>query len=196
MSCRDVVEFHEAGNFWVGFDLFSGFCSPSLGGVVSRGSPFSSLPRVSLVFGRVASFSVADETFSVSDVLCLFTGREIDLAYVHGVRIWLRGSASWGDIAVPSSSEFPESYYILVELSSLLKPLFPFPTVLSVRKGGCGHHDSKLLGYSSLEGIHQDAIIVDSAACLGQFEGGGVFVKVSIKQVHVEGINGLAGSVL
>ena len=196
MARRDVVEFHEVGNFWVSFDLFSGFRSLSPGGVVSQGSPFSSPPRVSSVFGQVAPFFLADETFSVSDVLCPFTGREIDLVCVHSVRIWSRGPASWGDIAVPSSSEFPELYHILVELSSLVKPLFPFPTGLSVREGSRSHHDSKLLGYPSLEGIHQDAIIADSAACLGQFESSGVFIKVSIKLVHVEGINSLAGSVL
>ena len=144
----------------------------------------------------MASFLVADEALSVSDVLRPFTSREIDLVYVHCIGIWSRGSASRWDIAVSPSLEFPESYHILIEFSSFIKPLFPLPTSFPIREGGGSHHDSKLLGYSSLEGIHQDAIIVDSAVCLGQFEGGGVFVKVSIELVHVEGINGLAGPVL
>ena len=167
MSCRDIVELHEVGNFWVSFDLPSSLLSLSPGGVVSRGSPLSSLPRVSLVFGQVASFFVADEALSVSDVLHLFTRREIDLVYVHGIGIWSRSSVGQQDIAVPSSSEFPESDYISVELSCFIKPLFPLPTGLCVRKGSSGHHDSELLGYPSLKGIYKDAVIVDPAAHLG-----------------------------
>ena len=36
---------------------------------------------------------------------------------------------------------------------------------------------------------------MDSAARLGQFEGGGVFIEVSIEFVHVKGINSLVGSI-
>ena len=106
------------------------------------------------MFGRVASLLVANEALSVPDVLRSFTGREIDLVYVHCIGIWSRGLASQRNVAVSSSSELPELYYVLVEFPSLVKPLFPFPTGLIVRKGGRSHHDSELLGYSSLEGIH------------------------------------------
>ena len=154
MACRDVVEFHEVGNFWVGFDLPSSFCSLSPRGVVSRGSPFFPFSRISSVFGRVVSLFVADEAFSVSDVFCSFARREIDLVHVHSIWVRSRGPAGWWDITVSSSSEFPESYYVLIELSSFVKPLFPFPTSLSVRKSGSSHHDSELLGYPLLEGIY------------------------------------------
>ena len=97
---------------------------------------------------------MTDEALSVPDVLCPFTGREVDLVYVHGIGIQSRGSASQRDVAVSSSSEFPESYYISVEFPSFVKPLLPLPTSLSVREGGGSHHDSKLLGYSPLEGIY------------------------------------------
>ena len=147
------------------------------------------------MFRRMTSLLVADEAFSVSNMLCSFIRREIDLVYVHGVRVGSGGSPSRWDIAVSSSSEFPELYHVLVEFPSLVKPLFPLPTSLSVREGSGSHHDSKLLGYPSLEGIHQDAIIINSAVCLGQFEGGGVFVEVSIELVHVKGVDSLAGSV-
>ena len=102
----------------------------------------------------MASLLVADETFSVSDVFCPLARREIDLVYIHGIWIWLRGSVSWWDIAVSSSSEFPESYHVSVEFPSLVKPLFPFPAGLSIWEGGGSHHDSELVGYSSLEGIY------------------------------------------
>ena len=106
------------------------------------------------MLGRVTSLLVADEAFSISDMLCPIARGEIDLVYIHGIGIWSRGPASWRDIAVSSSLEFPESYYISVELSSLVKPLFPLPIGLSVRKGSGSHHDSELLGYSSLEGVY------------------------------------------
>ena len=154
MAHRDIVEFHEVCNFRVGFDLSSSFRGLSPGGMISRGSPFSSFSRVSLVFGRVASLFVADKALSVPDVLSLFTRREIDLVYVHSIGIRSRDSASRRDIAVSSSSEFPESYHVSVEFPSLVKPLFPPPISLSIRKGGSSHHDSELLGYSSLEGVH------------------------------------------
>ena len=195
MACGDVVEFHEVGNLRVSFDLSSSFQGLSPGGMVSQGFPFSSFSRVSSMFGRVASFLVADEALSVSDVFCPFTRREIDLLYVHSIGIWSRGSASQRDVTVSSSSEFPESYHISVEFPSFVKPLFPLPTSLSVRKGSSSHHDSKLLGYSSLEGVYQDAVVDDSAARLGQFEGGGIFIEVSIEFIHVKGINSLVGSI-
>ena len=160
------MQFHEVCNFWVGFDLSRGFHSLPPG-VVCRGPSLSSFPGVSLVLGRVASFLVADKALSVSDVLCPFTRREIDLVYVHCVGIRSRGSASWRDVADPSSSEFPESNHISVEFPSLVKPLFPLPTSLSVRKGGSSHHDSELLGHSSLEGVYQDAVVIDSTVHLG-----------------------------
>ena len=106
------------------------------------------------MFGRVASFLVANEALSVPNVLYSFTGGEIDLVYIHSIGIWSRGSTSRWDVAVSSSSEFPESYHISVEFPSLIEPLFPFPTSLSIREGGGSHHDSELVGYSLLEDIY------------------------------------------
>ena len=119
------------------------------------------------MFGRMASLFVANEAFSVPDVLSSFTQGEIDLIYIHSVRIRSRSSTSRRDVAVSSSSEFPELYHISIEFPSLVKPLLPLPTGLSIREGGSGHHYSKLLGYSSLEGVYQDAVVVDSAMRLG-----------------------------
>ena len=143
----------------------------------------------------MASLLVTDEALSVPDVLSPFTRREVNLVHIHGIRIWSRGLASWWDVTVSSSSEFPKSYHISIEFPSLVKPLLPLPTSLSVREGSGSHHDSELLGHSPLEGVYWDAVIIDSAACLGQFEGGGVLVKVSVELVHVKGIDSLAGSV-
>ena len=106
------------------------------------------------VFGRVASLLVVNEALSVPNVLRLFTGGEIDLVYVHSIGIWSRGPASRWNVAVSSSSEFPESYHVSIEFPSLIEPLFPFPIGLSVREGSGSHHDIKLLGYPLLEGIH------------------------------------------
>ena len=127
------------------------------------------------MFGQVTSFLVTDEALSVPHVLCPFTGREIDLVYyIHGMGVTGQsgvsfGVLSWQDITIPPTSKFPESYHVLVKLSRLIEPLFPFPTglFLSIREGGGSHHDSKLIGYSSLEGVYEDAVIIDSAARLG-----------------------------
>ena len=154
MARRDVVLFHKAGNLWISLDLPSSLGGLSPGGVVSWGSSLSSFPRVSSMFGRMTSLFVTDEALSVSDVLCLFTRREIDLVYIHGVRVRSEGSLSRWDIAVSSSSEFPESYHVSVEFPSFVKPLLPLPISLSIREGGSSHHDSKLLGYSPLEGVY------------------------------------------
>ena len=195
MTHRDIVLLHEVSDLQVGSHLSSSFSSFPPGGVISQGSPLSSFPRVSSVFGRVTSLLVADEALSVPDVLSSFTRRKVNLVYIHSIGIRTRGLASRRDVAVSSSSEFPESYYISVEFPSLIKPLFPPPTSLSIGEDGGSHHDSKLLGYSPLEGVYQDAIIIDSAVCLGQFKGSGVLIKVSIELIHAEGIDGLAGSV-
>ena len=146
----------------------------------------------------MASFFVADEALVVPHVLSSFTRREIDFIHVHCIRITRSGGSgvlSWWDVAISSSLEFPELYHVSVKLSCFVKPLFPFPTCLflPVWEDGSSHHDSKLLDYPSLEGIHKDAIIIYPAVHLGQLEGGGVFVKVSIKLVHVKGVNSLAG---
>ena len=199
MVCRDVVLPHEISNLQVGFDFPSGLCGLSPGEAVSLGRfSLSSFSRISLVLGQMASLLVADEALAASDVLCSFTRREIDLVNVHHVRIGARGLASWRDIAVSSSSEFPESHHIAIELSHFVKPLFPLPTslILSIWEGGSSHHDSELLGYSSLEGIYEDAVVIDSAACLGQFKGHGVLVEVSVELIHAKGIDSLVGSVL
>ena len=144
---------------------------------------------------------MADEALVVPHILHSFTGREIDFIHVHCIRISRLGGSGvsgWWDVTVSSSLEFPKLYHISVKLSCLVKPLFPFPSslFLSIWEGSGGHHDSELVGYSSLEGIHEDAVIIDSAVCLGQFEGSGVFIKVSIKLVHMEGIDGLVDSLL
>ena len=106
------------------------------------------------MLGQVASLLVADEAFFISDMFCPIAWREIDFVYIHSVGISLGGSASRQNVTVSSSSEFPESYYVSVELPGLVQPLFPFPGGLPIREGGGSHHDSKLLSYSSLEGIH------------------------------------------
>ena len=148
------------------------------------------------MLGRMASLFVTNEALSVPDVLRFLTGREVDLINVHCVWIGTGSSASRQDIAISSSSEFPESYHIAIEFASFIEPLFPFPTSLSVREGSGSHHDSELLGYSLLECVYEDAAIIDPTACLGQFEGCGVLVKVSIELVHVEGIHSLVGAIL
>ena len=102
----------------------------------------------------MASLLVADEALSVSDVLHSFIQRKVDLVYVHGVRIQSRGLASRRDVTVSPSSELPQSYHISVEFSCLTKPLFPLPTGLPVGESGRSHHDSELLGYSSLESVY------------------------------------------
>ena len=138
------------------------------------------LSRVSLMFGQVISLFVADEAFVVSHMFCPFTGREIDLVSVHGIGVLdgLGGSSmlSQRDVTVSSSLEFPELYHLLVELSCLIQPLFLFPAslVLSFWESSSSHHDSKLLGHSSLKGIHQDAIEIDSTMCLSQSKGSGI----------------------
>ena len=144
---------------------------------------------------------MADEAFAVSHVLHSFTGREIDLVDIHGIRIsgGLSSSSvlSQWDITISPTSEFPELYHVLVKLSCLVELLFLFPTslFLSVWEGGSSHHDSELLGYSSLEGVHEHAVIIYPAVHLGQFECGGVLVEVSIELVHTEGIDSLSGSI-
>ena len=185
------MELHEVSYFWVGFDLLGGFCGSSPGGVVPRWFSSSSFPRVPSMFGRVASLLVTDETFVVTHMFSSFTGREIDPVNVHGVGV--SGGTSkfhhlggW-NIAVASSSELPESYHILIELSCLIEPLFPFPTSLFLFswEGSSGHHDGELVGCPSLGGIHQDTVKVGSTAGLGQSEGNGILIKVTIELVHV-----------
>ena len=117
---RDVVEFHEVGYFWISFDLLDGFCVPSPGGTVSRWFSSSSFPRISSMFGQVASLLVADETFSVSDMFHPIAWREIDFVYVHSVWVSLRVSASRRDVTVSSSSEFPESHHVSIEFPGLV----------------------------------------------------------------------------
>ena len=97
---------------------------------------------------------MADEAFPVPDVFCSLVRREVDFIYVHCVGIRSRGSTSQRDVAVSSSSEFPELYHVSVEFPSFIKPLLPLPTSLSVREGGGSHHDSELVGYSSLESVY------------------------------------------
>ena len=81
------MEFHEVCHFWVGFDLFSCLRGLSPGGTVSRWSSSSSFPGVSPVLGRMTSFFVADEAFAISDMFRSVARGEIDLVYIHGVRV-------------------------------------------------------------------------------------------------------------
>ena len=142
------------------------------------------------MLGQVASLLVADEALLVSHVLHSFTRREINPIHIHGVRVpgGLAGLSvlGWQDEAIPSALKLPKSYHVLVELSCLIGPLLPFPPglFLSFWEGGGSHHDSELIGYPSLEGIHQDAVNVNSTVCLGQSKGGGVLVEVTIELVH------------
>ena len=138
----------------------------------------------------MAPLFVTDEALAVPHVFCSFFWREINPVNIHGVGIsgWLGSSSwlSWWNEAVSSTSELSESYHVLVELSCLIKPLFPFPAslFLSLREGSGSHHDSKLVGYPSLEGIYQYAVEVNSTVCLGQSKGSGILVKVTVELVH------------
>ena len=102
----------------------------------------------------MASLLVADEALFIPDMFCPIAWGEIDFVYVHGIGISLGGLVSQRNVTVSSSSEFPESYHVSVELPGLVQPLFPFPGGLSIREGGRRHHDSELLSYSSLEGVY------------------------------------------
>ena len=193
--------FHIVSDQQISQDFPCGFPGLSPGGTFSlrRGSPAPSsfLSWISSVFGGVTSFFVADETLAVSHVLSPFAGREVDLVDIHGIGVRVCNLLSQGNVAVASSSEFPESYHISVELSCFIKLLFPFPAkfLSAFWEGSSGHHDGELLGYPSLKGVHQDAVIVNSTVCLGEFEGSGVLVEVSIELVHAEGVYSLAGSI-
>ena len=88
------MEFHEVRNLRVGFDLSGCFRGLPPGGMFSWGFPSSSFPRISLVFGRVASLLVADEAFAVPDMLCPLGRREMDFVYIHGVWVRPRGLVS------------------------------------------------------------------------------------------------------
>ena len=151
---------------------------------------------------QVAPLLVADEALVVPHVLCSFTRRQIYFVHIHGIRIPGRSGSprvlGQRNITISPTLEFPESYHILIELSCLIKPLFPFPAslFLSVREGGSGHHDSKLVSHPSLEGIHQGAVQVNSAAYLSQSKGGGVLVEVTIELVHAKRVDCLASSIL
>ena len=127
----DPMLFHEFVDPRVCPSNFSDFGSLPPGGasLMLWSSPF--LSRVSFVFGRVASLLMADEALAVLHMLRSFTGREIDLVDVHGIRVSgcsgsFRG-LSQQDIAVSSTSELLELYHVLIELSCLVEPLFPFP---------------------------------------------------------------------
>ena len=94
------------------------------------------------MLGQVTSPFVAGEAFIVSHVLCSFSWGEIDPVYVHGVGVpgWSGdfGCLSWQNAGFSPTSELPESYHILVELSCLIELLFPFPAslFLSFWEGG------------------------------------------------------------
>ena len=98
----------------------------------AAGFPF--LSRVPLMLGQVASLLMANEALAILHVLCSFTGREIDLVNTHGIGIsgWSASfhSLSQRDGAISSTLKLPEPHHILVELSSLIEPLFPFPACL------------------------------------------------------------------
>ena len=92
------------------------------------------------MLGRVASSFVTDEALVVLHVLCSFSGGEIDLVNVHGIGV-SRGSGilcwlgQWNVAISSASGLLPEPYHILVELSCLIKPLFPFPASFLLSSG-------------------------------------------------------------
>ena len=181
----DPMFLHEVVDPWVCFN-FLGLCL-SPGGLDSLWWRFFSSSRVPPMLGQMATLSVADEAFVVPHMLCSLLRGKVDLVNVHGVGVPsnILGWLGHGNITVSSTSELPESYHISVKLSCLIKPLFPFPGGLSVRRSHSSHHDSELVGYPSLEGIHHDAVIIHSTACLSQSKGCGVFIKIATELVHV-----------
>ena len=90
---------------------------------------------------------MADKALAVMYVFGSFTRREIDPVNVHGIGVpgGMSGFYQSGllVIAIPSSLELPESYHVLVEFSSLIEPLLPFPFsfLLSFREGSGSCHD-------------------------------------------------------
>ena len=110
---------------------------------------------------------------------------------VHCIQIWeqlllpegspfLRGIL--GDDVIIPSPNFPELYDVPVKFSHLVKPLFPSPSsfFLAQWKVSGGHHYGQLVGDSSLKGVYQNTVQVNSAMCLGQSKGRGVLVRVSV----------------
>ena len=79
------MEFHEVRYLRVGLDFLSSLRVPFPGGTVPRWSSSSSLPGISSMLRRVASFLVADEAFAVPDVFRSVARGEIDLVYIHSV---------------------------------------------------------------------------------------------------------------
>ena len=138
------------------------------------------------MFGQMTSLLVVDETFAVVDMFGFVSRREIYFVDVHGIgvpgRVSIFHCLGRQNIAVAPSSEFPESYHVLVKLSCFIESLLPFPLslCLSIRESSSSYHDSKLVSYPLLEGINQNAVKVASAACLSQPEGSGILVKVTI----------------
>ena len=79
------MEFHEVCYFRVSFNFLGSLRVLFPGGAVPRWSSSSSLPGVSFMLRRVASFLVADEAFAVPDVFRSVARGEIDLIHVHSV---------------------------------------------------------------------------------------------------------------
>ena len=136
---------------------------------------------------------MANEALVVLHMFCSLSRRVVDLVYIHGVWISMVVSHPWLgllDVAVSSSSEPFQSYHILIELPGFIKPLLPFPSglLLTHREGNCGHHDSQLVGDSSLEGVDQDVVGFDTTTHLGQVEGSGELVRITTELVHSEGV--------
>ena len=50
-------------------------------------------------------------------------------------------------------------------------------------------------GKDNVQPLYRNTVIIHPIACLGQFEGSGVLIKVSIELIHAEGVDGLVGSV-
>ena len=119
MLCRDFMLLHEVADLQVYFIDFPCFISLSPWGAFSslQGPSFPS--RVSLVFGRVASLFVADETLVVPHVFHSFTRREVDLVYVHGVRVPRRSSSSSCLCYVFSLASLEPLYFFHIDSSSL-----------------------------------------------------------------------------
>ena len=130
----------------------------------------------------LASRFMTCETFIFLHMVSSFIRGETYPVNVHCIQIrdWFllpeESPFQWrtpGDDVVIPPSDFSKSYDIPVEFPCLIKPLFPPPSSLFLAQGksGSSHHYSQLVGDSSLKGVYQDAVQVNSATCLGKSKG-------------------------
>ena len=90
------------------------------------------------MLGQVASLLVTDEALVIVHVFGSVSGGEIDSVDVHSIGPW---QVEWlllvelVDIAVPTASELPELYHVIVELSCLSSHCSHFQPVFSCPSG-------------------------------------------------------------